>query len=451
MRDDLRNDPARAWAPYEPTAECPWDRDAVAHLHRRAGFAAPWDVLERDRKDGPEASVSRLLAGEPADADGRLAAAFDAEFDRMAARFAAGGNLGRLQAVWLLRMVQTPHPLRERLTLFWHDHFATSQAKVNNLALMRRQNGLLRAHALGSFPTLLNEMARDPAMLLFLDSATNRKAHPNENYAREVMELFTLGRGHYSEKDVQEAARAFSGSFVQADAFRFVAAQHDEGAKAVLGRAGNFGPDDIPPILLAQPACAEFLCGKLYRHFVSEVDEPSPALLEPLTQAFREADYDVSVPVGTILKSRLFFDRSMRRRRVKSPVELVVGTVRALEIRKPTVSADALAEATARMGQALFAPPGVAGWDGGPAWINTTATLARSNFALALLSDDDRLGRRLDPEALASRHGRSGDAAGFLVELLLQDGLDPAVRGRLAGTAKEAAGLVLTAPEYQLA
>ena len=446
----LLADPARAWAPYAPSPGDPWDRPRVAHLHRRAGFAAPWDVLERDLKDGPDASVDRLLAGEPATRDGTPAAAFAAQFDAIAGRLGASGSLTRLQGIWLRRMIDTPHPLLERLTLFWHDHFATSFAKVNSTALMQRQNAGLRRHALGDFGALLGEMARDPAMLVWLDSATNRKAHPNENYAREVMELFALGRGRYTEKDVQEAARAFTGGFIRDDRFVEVPAQHDDGEKTILGRTGRFRGADVTGILLDQPACAEFLAGKLFRHFVSEVDEPSPALLAPVADAFRRSGYDVRVPVRLILRSRLFHDPAMRRRRVKSPVEFAVGTIRALEVVRPTVAADALADACTRMGQSLYAPPSVAGWDGGPAWINTTTTLARTNFALALLSDTDApFGKRLDPKALAERH-RADDVAWFYVELLVQDALDEPVRRKVKGSAKEVATLVLSAPEYQL-
>jgi uncharacterized protein (DUF1800 family) len=448
---ELMNDPERAWSPYEPDAAQPWDRQAVAHLHRRAGFAAPWAVLERDLGEGPGPSLRRLLEGEPASGDGQPAAAFEARHDAMARSIGGSGNLPRLQAVWLHRMILTPHPLRERMTLFWHDHFATSNNKVGNPALMRRQNALLRQHALGDFGALLTSMAKDPAMLIWLDSATNRKTHPNENYAREVMELFTLGRGHYSEKDIQEAARAFTGFFVQGDRFRVVASQHDAGEKTILGKSGPFEGDDVARILLDQPACAEYVCGKLFRHFVSEVDEPSPALIAPLASAFRDQGYAIAVPVGMILRSRLFFDPAVRRRRVKSPVELTVGTVRALEILKPTVSSDALAEVNGRMGQGLYVPPSVAGWDGGPAWINTTTTLARTNFMLDLLGDDDRLGKRFDAAELAERHGASSDVAGFYADLLVQDAFDRTVRDRLKGTPKEIATLVLTSPEYQLA
>jgi hypothetical protein len=471
----LWTDPGRAWAPFEPSPDEPWDLPRVAHLHRRAGFAAPWGVLQRDLRDGLETSVERLLEGDLTDGSGHgdTAGASDALFESMAAQLAPSASLTRLQGIWLYRMIFTPHPLRERMTLFWHNHFATSNAKVANTALMQRQNDLFRAEALGSFPALLAAIGKDPAMLIWLDSTANRKAHPNENYAREVMELFTLGRGHYTERDIQEAARAFTGWFVQRDRFRVIPAQHDDREKTFLGRTGRFDGDAVPAILLEQPACAEFLCTKLVRAFVDEIDPVTPALVAPLASAFRASGYQIKVPVATILRSALFHDRAVRRRRVKSPVEHAVGTIRALEVLKPTVPADALAEACTRMGQSLFAPPSVAGWDGGPAWANSTTMLNRTNLVLALLSDDTSgLGGRCDPAALARKHagGTPEHAAAFLVDLLVQDGFDDALRQRVlaaalakstrtpgdeAANAKEplraAATLVLTAPEYQLA
>jgi uncharacterized protein (DUF1800 family) len=446
------NDSARAWAPFVPTANEPWDLARVAHLHRRAGFAASWATLERDVKEGVSPSVERLLDGEPATTDGRSAAEFASATDAMAYRFGASGNLTRLQGFWLRRMIDTPHSLLERMTLFWHDHFATSDAKVKNVVLMARQNALIRRHALGNFKALLAEMGRDPAMLLWLDSAVNRKAHPNENYAREVMELFALGRGHYSEKDIQEAARALTGGFIQGDEYKDVAAQHDDGPKTILGQTGRYRGEDVPRILLEQPACAEFLCNKLFGLFVSEVDVPSRELIAPLADALRQSGYEIRVPVRMVLRSRLFHDAGVRRRRVKSPAELAVGTIRALEVLHPTVSADALADACVRMGQSLYAPPSVAGWDGGPAWINTTTTLARTNFALGLLSDTDAgLGKRFNSVALAERHGAAKDPARFYVDLLVQDAFGAELRARVKGSAREAATVVLTAPEYQLA
>jgi hypothetical protein len=423
----LLTDPVRAWAPFAPTGDDPWDRARVAHLHRRAGFAAPWWVLERDARDGLDASVERLLEGEPATADGRPAASFDALLDRMARQLADSASLTRLQGIWLYRMIFSAHPLRERMTLFWHNHFATSNTKVENAGLMQRQNDLFRSHALGSFPALLAAVGKDPAMLIWLDSRANRKARPNENYAREVMELFTLGRGHYSERDVQEAARAFTGWFVQRDRFREIAGQHDDGEKTILGRSGRFDGDDIPAILLDQPACATFLCTKLVRHFLTETDPIPPELVAPLADEFRESGYQARVPLRTILRSALFHDRSMRRRRVKCPVEFAVGTIRALEILRPTVQADALAEACARMGQSLYVPPSVAGWEWGPAWANSTTMLNRTNLILGLLSRDDvPLGRRCDPLALARKYDASTPERGaeFLIDLLVQPSTD---------------------------
>jgi uncharacterized protein (DUF1800 family) len=464
LRHRKRKDPEQAWAPYEPSDAEPWDLARVAHLHRRAGFSASWAVLQRDLSDGPSAAVARLLDGEPRSLDGQDADAFDAFQTRLENYSAASGSLVACQGAWLRRMIFTPRPLVERLTLFWHDHFATSNAKVNNPRLMHRQLALLRGQALGDFRAMLKGIARDPAMLLWLDAAGNRKVHPNENYAREVMELFALGRGHYTEHDIQEAARAFTGAFVQNDEYREVAAQHDDGPKTILGRAGAFRGDDVADILLDQPACATFIARKLYAYFVNEVEEPDDALIEPLAEAFRSADFQIRPVVEMILRSCWFFDRSTLRKRVKCPVELAVGTIRALEIVKPTASPEALAERCTEMGQSLLAPPSVAGWDWGPAWINTTTTLARTNLALALLSDsDEKLGGRLDPTALAARHGASDPdaAAAFFVDLLLQDGIGDAPRARItarwkeiddpAAATREVLRLVLTAPEYQLA
>ena len=458
-------DPTWAWKPFEPTTARPWDAQSVAHLHRRAGFAASWAVLNRDLLEGPAASIDRLLIGEAKGVDGTPAAELESTLYAMTTQLGPSADLTRIQSIWLYRMIFTPHPLRERMTLFWHNHFATSDAKVQNPGLMLRQNALLRSQALGDFQSLVSTIGKDPAMLIWLDSTINKKARPNENYAREVMELFTLGRGRYTEKDIQEAARAFTGWFVVRDQFQEVERQHDDGVKTVLSHRGQWDGDDIPGILLDQPACAEFICRKLFRHFVSETATPSDGLIAPLARSFRKSGYQIRVPVATILRSNLFFDPGVRRRRVKSPVEFAVGTIRALEIVNPTVQSAALAEACGRMGQSLFAPPSVAGWDGGPGWINSTAMLARANLALGLLSDQNEpLGGRCNPWALADRHGngRRESLAGFFIELLAAGALEPRARQQIEkaatnkslpddAAAREVARLILTAPEYQLA
>ncbi len=445
----LLDDPGQAWSRFVPGAKTPWTLAAVAHLHRRAGFAAPWNVLQRDLKDGPEKSIERLLNGEENCGDGQTADEFDALLDSMTAAVGTDATPQRLQGLWLYRMTLTARPLRERMTLFWHNHFATSLTKVENPVLMQRQNDLLREHALGDFRAMLAGVGKDPAMLVWLDSTANRKAKPNENYAREVMELFTLGRGKYTEKDIQEAARAFTGAFVVRDQYNILPAQHDDGVKTILGKTGRFKGEDIPALLTSQPACAEFLCGKLFRHFVSDVDTPGASLIAPLAKAFRESGYDIKTPLKMILSSNLFYSDSVRRRRVKSPIELTVGSIRALEIVRPTVAPETLAEMCGRMGQTLYAPPSVAGWDGGSMWINTTNMLHRTNFALAIMGKENgQLGGRCDAKALASKHGV--EPRKFYTELLIQDAFEPRLLGNVSNPS-ELATLVMTTPEYQLA
>ena len=237
-----------------------------------------------------------------------------------------------LQAAWLQRMIDGVEPLREKMTLFWHNHFATSIAKVNDGSLMERQYELLFTHALGNFRPLLQEISRDPAMLVWLDSNQNVKGKPNENYAREVMELFTLGVGNYTEKDIREAARAFTGWHTSGGRFTFVHGEHDDGPKTVLGQTGNWDGDDVVRILLDQPACARFLVRKLYRFLVSENVAPPDALLDPLADAFRKSDYDIAVLVRTILRSQHFFSAYAYRQKVKWPVEYAVGVVRMIGV-----------------------------------------------------------------------------------------------------------------------
>ena len=227
-------------------------------------------------------------------------------------------------------MLQGGHPLREKLTLFWHNHFATSLAKVQDPVLMFRQNGLLREHALGRFGPLLQAISRDPAMLVWLDSNSNVKGKPNENYARELMELFSLGVGNYTEKDIREAARAFTGWRTDGTGFAFDARLHDGGTKTVLGQTGTWDGGDVVRIVLEQPAAARFLVRKLYRYLVSETATPPDALLEPLCESFRQSDYDIAGLVRTILASRHFYSAHAFRQRIKGPVEYVLGAVQAV-------------------------------------------------------------------------------------------------------------------------
>jgi uncharacterized protein (DUF1800 family) len=283
-----------------------------------------------------------------------------------------------LRGWWLREMVATPAPLVERMTLFWHNHFVSAQPKVPYAQLMYRQNVLLRQHALGRFDVLLHEVAKDPALLIYLDSAQNRRGAPNENFAREVMELFTLGEGRYGENDVKEAARAFTGWSIDRETGRFMFRRmlHDAGEKVVLGQRGRFDGDAVLDILLAQPSTADFIVRKLWREFVSPT--PDERRVRAIAADFRAGGWRIDKAVRALLLQPEVIDRDDDNALVKSPVELVVGLVRQSqgELTVPTAGAVALAG----MGQNLFSPPNVRGWPGGEAWINTNALLARKQY-----------------------------------------------------------------------
>ncbi len=232
-------DPRWAWQPYRPSKEAPWDLPRVGHLYRRAAFGANHAELEAGLKAGPESLIAQLLKGGPGLAE------FDAEMGPLAQNIARYNDAGHMRAWWMSRMLYSPHPLQEKITLFWHNHFATSYAKVLNARFMLGQYELMRRHALGNFAALLREMSSDPAMLVWLDGRDSKKGNPNENYGRELMELFSLGIGHYTETDIREAARAFTGWEIQGTKAVFNLKQHDDGKKTVLGQTGNWKGDDI--------------------------------------------------------------------------------------------------------------------------------------------------------------------------------------------------------------
>jgi uncharacterized protein (DUF1800 family) len=440
------------WAPYEPDAKAPWGLRRVVHLHRRAGFAATWDELQRDLHDGPAASVERLLAGR---ANAHVSDGFADTADLLADAAVAAGEIARLKAWWFYRMLFGPDPLGERLTLLWHDHFATAVSKVQDVALMRRQNDTLRRHARGRFADLLGAAVREPALLVYLDAPANRKGHPNENLGRELLELFTLGVAHYTEKDVKEAARALTGWTVEDGHFAESAPRHDGGMKTVLGQSGPWGGGDLVRLLLRQAATAGRVAFKLCRLFFGENVVP-PEAVQALAAGLREHDLDVSWAVGVILRSRLFFAEANLGTRVLGPAEYVVGCARALELLAPAPSTLALADWSARMGQDLFDPPNVGGWPGGRAWVDTRGLIARANYAVALVSGPN-VGRPLpyDPAALPKKYSFGADAAAVLTfhhRLLFGADPSPELRRRAAagGGAARAVALLLSSPEAQL-
>ncbi|MEE9282204.1 MAG: DUF1800 domain-containing protein [Myxococcota bacterium] len=378
-----------AWV---PTRSQPWDEDAAAHLWRRAGFGATRPQLERALADTPAAAVSGLVTG-PADDPACV------ELESIYPVLLAQANADALRSWLVARMIRCEHQLREKIALFWHGHFATSIAKVREPVWMSRQYGIFLERGLGRFAELLAAITRDPAMIRWLDNETNRKGQPNENFARELFELFTLGVGHYGEHDVSEAARAFTGWTVLADRFHFSVSSHDAGDKTVLGQTGPWSGDDVLRIALGQAACAEFLAGKLLRFFAHP--DPPPELTRALADVLRDSDYDVGRTLEHLLRSRFFFDLRVRRGLVKSPVEYAVGAIRTLGVRaEPAELVPALRE----MGQDLLAPPNVAGWPGHTEWINTATWLTRVNTARGLA---ERLAHPASGEAGLERHSRA--------------------------------------------
>jgi len=283
-----------------------------------------------------------------------------------------------LKRWWMREMVSTPSPFTETMTLFWHNHFTSGLREVKAPALLYQQNLLLRRHALGSFRDLLNAIARDPAMLLYLDNARSHAEAPNENFARELLELFTLGEGHYSEQDVKEVARAFTGWSLNPKTghFQFRKRWHDAGEKSVLGEHGRFNGDDVLEILLAHPRTAEHITEKLWRAFVSET--PDRDAISRLAKVFRDSGYEITPLLAALFQEKAFWEPANRGRLVKSPVELLVGTVRLFGL--PVRDGRLLAAASRRLGQDLFQPPNVKGWPGGTAWITADSLIARQEL-----------------------------------------------------------------------
>jgi len=461
-------DVKRAWEPYKPSAENPWDRRKVGHLYRRAAFGATAQELEAGVRDGPEKTLTRILEGATESED------FTRTSDFMASErsMPSGAPQGRLSAWWLDRMLKTSHPLREKMTLFWHNHFATSNEKVRNARYMLGQYRLMRTNALGSFREMLVAMGVDAAMMVWLDTVGSNKGNPNENYARELMELFSLGIGNYTETDIREAAKSFTGYEIKDGKGTLTARLHDTGEKSVFGQRGKFEGDDIARLCLEKDACPRFIVRKLYRYLVSESDDAPAELIDPLAEQYRAWNFDTGKLVATMLRSNLFFSPSVYRAKIKSPVEFACGIVRGLEGAVGTLP---LAQALEGLGQVLFAPPSVKGWDGGQAWLNAQTLLGRNNLALALTSTENvQFADRCDPARVLTRYGvrDDADAVRWLIDVFLQGDVPDTAREKLLDylmtartvrypvywtptdianhRTRAVAHLVLTLPEFQL-
>ena len=384
---------------WAPSGVLGLEFEEARHLLARTSFGGTLADLELLRPLTYEAAVDRLLNGvrqqprttAPAWVDEPRPTLLErramSEEERKAFRARVRERGLALKGWWYQEMLSTDAPLTERLTLFWHNHFTSSLQKVQWPAFLYRQNLLLRQHAVGNFRTFLHAIAKDPAMMLYLDSQTNRKGAPNENFARELLELFTLGEGHYSEQDIKEAARAFTGWEVEprTGRFRFNAGAHDDALKTFLGRHGAFDGEAILDILLAQPHLAVHLTEKLWRAFVSET--PDAAEVQRLAALFRQHDYALRPLLQALFMSSHFRAAGNRGTMIKSPVELIVGTLRLFPV--PVRDPELLARAGRYLGQDLLEPPNVKGWPGGKAWITASTLLARQQFLQRVLRGQD--------------------------------------------------------------
>ena len=276
------------WKPYKPTEAMPWNLKRVVHLHRRAGFAAPWTQLQRDLANGPELALNRLLDGNDSPEP------FEDLAEKIGNAATGSNNPQRLKAWWLWRMLKTSDPLTERLTLMWHNHFATSNRKVKSLALMQEQNEIFRRLGRGGFSELLSTVVKHPAMLIWLDADSNRKGKPNENLSRELMELFTLAPGNYSEADVREAARALAGWTVINEKFEDRKARHDDAELTILGKSQPFTADQLLELLTQHPATAKRIAWRICKTFMSR-DAVSEPVLEELAKGLTANELDINL------------------------------------------------------------------------------------------------------------------------------------------------------------
>jgi len=431
-------------AQYVPTESDPFDDVKAAHLLNRAGFGGTPDEVARVQKLGPKQAVEWLLdfpdapaeeelgnnvspdlssiAGSPSDFRQyyrQLRDKTPQEKKQLQQQFQQANRqaLEATTAWWLNRMAFGQYPLQEKLTFFWHGHFTTSAKDERAALLMWKQNELLRENSAGNFETFVRAISRDPAMLDYLNNNENRKAHPNENYARELMELFTLGIGNYTEDDIKQAARAFTGWGHDGTDFVYRVNQHDDGIKTFFNRSGNFDGDDIITLILQNPACPKFISGELFKYLA--YDDIDPSLSEALGQLLYTNRYELRPLLRTVLTSRAFYSPQALGVQIKSPVQLVVGTIRMLGLQMPP--AQALASALNQMGQLPLMPPNVRGWPGGRMWINTSTLFIRYNTGVWLAGGEVPALTRLN---------RKGDAAGALPDSLARpSGFDPNTDG----------------------
>jgi len=377
-----------------------WDFDAAAHLLVRAGFGEDPTEIQKALALGPKKAVDSLVNAplenypppmwaKPDDQDqlrAELQEAATPKEKQMVSKLLQEKFVGEMKDLtgwWVTRMVNTRSPLIEKMALFWHGHFATSGQKVRPAYKMWLQNETFRQNALGNFRTMVKAISRDPAMMIWLDIVQSKKERPNENFGREVMELFTLGEGHYTESDVKEAARAFTGYRIDQpeQSFRFAERQFDPGLKTFMGRTGPWDGDQILDIIVSQPQCARFIGVKIWKFFV--YDDPDPKLADALASEFRNARFELRPFLTSVFLSEEFYSSQARNSQIKSPIQFLVQALRTLPI--PMPDSNLMEFAFRQMGQVPFFPPNVKGWDGGKSWINTATLTFRYKLAHQLV------------------------------------------------------------------
>lgn len=465
-----------------------WTPLLAAHLVSRAGFGGSPDDIASLHSLGRKAAVEHFLAGDE-DADmfppPELTPVADAYWAFRQANMMAEGEekrealgdlrraqLDQLRAVrawWLQRMRYTRYPLREKMTLFWHGHFATSFDKINSASMMYQQNETLRNHALGNFKSLTKDISRDPAMMKYLDLNRSEARRPNENFARELMELFTLGEGvRYTEIDVREAARALTGYKMTpaSGIFRYQPKAADLTEKTFLGQTGTWNGDDVIDIICKQPECAAFISHKIWVYLAGT--EPGPDLHARLTRKLQDADYEIKPLLREILLSPEFYSPEVVRHQVKGPVQWLVQISQSLEA--PLPPPDSCEFILRSMGQVLFAPPNVKGWAGGRSWINGSTYLLRCNLAGTIVGADDKpleksrdaIPVEWDRIAPAEMRKNPGALCDSLAFRFLSVPLEPGDRQKVIAflekrgpdisdaTVRDCAHLIMSTPEFQL-
>ena len=351
------------------------------------------------------------------------------------------GSTEAIQTWWAHRMLRGNSPARDKLALFWHDHFATSDTKVRDARLMMDQVQLFLRRGPGSFHALLKAMAKDPAMLIWLDGNSNRRGEPNENFARELMELFSLGVGHYTEEDIKEAARAFTGWHVKNRRFWFNKRAHDTGSKTIFGMTGNLDGNDVLHACLGKRACAEFIAEKLFDYYLGT--PVSEELRKALGELYLASSHNIGPLVEKLVSSREFYSVHARRSILSSPADFAIGTLRTL---RATAAAERLPKEMSRMGMDILRPPSVKGWQKGRAWLNSNTLLSRYRFANSLAGSTEN-----DPRIPWDNVKKEG--AEGLLALFFPEGLDGKIRKTLFGETDNDLKLMVTAlvelPEHQ--